>query len=108
MLNYYNLHKHIAKYLQGLKNDRFETNKKQEAHGPHRSPEKNPVQILIISLRWLGEKEKTLLTLWEFIGSSFGDTWIPFTQRCFVPRLVEFGPVVLENKIFLISSMYFH
>ena len=36
---------------------------------------------------------------WEFIGSSFKQTWIPFTQGCFVPRLVEIGPVVLE-KIF--------
>ena len=26
-------------------------------------------------------------------------TWIPFTQRCFVPSLVENGPVVLENKM---------
>ena len=41
-------------------------------------------------------KEKTL---WEFIGSSFEQTWIPFTQGCFVPRLVEIGPVVLEKKI---------
>ena len=34
--------------------------------------------------------------------------WIPSIQRCFVPSLVEIGPVVLEKKIFLISSMYFH
>ena len=26
-------------------------------------------------------------------------TWIPFTQGCFVPKLVEIGPVVLEKKI---------
>ena len=31
----------------------------------------------------------------------------PFTQGCFVPSLVEIGPVVLEKKDFLISSMYF-
>ena len=41
-------------------------------------------------------KEKTLR---EFIGSSFEQAWIPFTQRCFVPKLVEIGPVVLEKKI---------
>ena len=38
---------------------------------------------------------------------SFGQTWIPFTQGCFVPSLVEIGPMVLKKKIFLISSMHF-
>ena len=32
-------------------------------------------------------------------GSSFEQTWIPFTQGCFVPSLVEIGPVVLEKRI---------
>ena len=40
-------------------------------------------------------------------GPSFEQTWIPFIQECFVPSLVEIGSVVLEKKIFLISSMYF-
>ena len=26
-------------------------------------------------------------------------TWIPFTQGCFVPSLVEIGPVVLEKRM---------
>ena len=26
-------------------------------------------------------------------------TWIPFTEGCIVPSLVEIGPVVLEKKI---------
>ena len=39
-------------------------------------------------------------------GSSFEQTWIPFTQRCFVSSLVEIGPVVLEKKIFKFF-MYF-
>ena len=30
----------------------------------------------------------------------FEQTWIPFTQGCFVPSLVEIGSVVLERKIF--------
>ena len=29
---------------------------------------------------------------------AFELTWIPFTQGCFVPSLVEIGPVVLEKK----------
>ena len=52
-------------------------------------------------------KKKTLLTLWELNGSSFKQTSIPFTQGCIVPSLVEISQVVLEKKIFLISSMYF-
>ena len=30
---------------------------------------------------------------------SFEQTWIPFTQGCFVPSLIEIGPVVLEKKM---------
>ena len=62
---------------------------------------------MIISWCWLREGKKTLLTLWEFISSSFKQTWIHFIQRWFVPSLVEFGPVVPEKRIFLISSMCF-
>ena len=40
-------------------------------------------------------EEKKLFTLWEFISSSFEETWIPFTQGCFVPRLVEIGSVIM-------------
>ena len=32
--------------------------------------------------------------------------WI-LTQRCYVPKLVEIGSLVLEKRLFLISSMYF-
>ena len=31
---------------------------------------------------------------------AFEQTWIPFTQGCFVPNLVEIGQAVLEKKIF--------
>ena len=33
-------------------------------------------------------------------GPSFERTWIPFTQGCYVPGLVEIDPMVLERKIF--------
>ena len=33
-------------------------------------------------------------------GLSFEQNWIPFTQGCFVPNLVETGSVVLEKKMF--------
>ena len=32
-------------------------------------------------------------------GLGFEQTWFPFTQGCFVPSLVEIGPVVLEKKM---------
>ena len=43
-------------------------------------------------------RKNPISTLWEFNGSSFEQTWILFTQGCFVPSLVEMGPVVLEKK----------
>ena len=33
-------------------------------------------------------------------------TWIPFTQGCFVPNLVEIGLVVLEKKIFKFVNVF--
>ena len=52
--------------------------------------------IMLIKRR----KKNTSLLLGELIGSSFEQTWIPFTKGCFVPSLVEIGSVVLEKKIF--------
>ena len=40
-------------------------------------------------------------------GPSFEQTWIPFTQGCFVPSLVEIGSVVLERKFFKICQCIF-
>ena len=45
-------------------------------------------------------RKNSLSTLWELNGSSFKQTWIPFTQGCIVASLVKIGPVVLEKKIF--------
>ena len=39
------------------------------------------------------------LPLEKVVALSFEQTWNPITQECFVPRLVEIGPVVLEKKI---------
>ena len=38
-------------------------------------------------------------SLWKGSGPSFEQTWISFTQECFVPSLVVIEPVVLEKKI---------
>ena len=32
-------------------------------------------------------------------GLSFEETWVPFTQGCFEPKLVEIDPVILEKKM---------
>ena len=39
-------------------------------------------------------------------GPSFEQTWISFTQWCFVSSLVETGHVVLEKKTFKISIIF--
>ena len=49
-----------------------------------------------------------VITLGKGYGPLFEQTWIPFTQGCFVRSLVEIGPVVLEKKIlkFLLFRYY--
>ena len=49
----------------------------------------------------------TKFHLGQGCGPSFEGTRIPFTQGSFVARLVETEPVVLEQKDFKISAMYF-
>ena len=86
------------------------TVRKQEVNVPHRSPEKNssnqfPHRIILMLIK----RKKSLSTLRELNGSFFAQTWIPFTQRCFVPSLVEIGPVDFSTgeENFKISSIYF-
>ena len=40
-----------------------------------------------------------LSPLGEERGPAFEQTWIPSTQGCFVPSLVEIGQVILEKKL---------
>ena len=40
----------------------------------------------------------TISPLGKGRGPLFEQTWAPFTQGCFVPRLVEIGPVVLGKN----------
>ena len=40
-----------------------------------------------------------IISTWNGRGPSFAQTWIPFTQGCFAPSLVETGSVVLEKKM---------
>ena len=42
-----------------------------------------------------------IISPWKVTGLlSLEHTWIPFTQGCIVPSLVEIGPVVLEKRMF--------
>ena len=61
--------------------------------------------MIIIML--IKRRKKTIFTLWEVNGSSFEQTWIPFTQRTAVPNLVEIGPAVQEMKIFKFCQCIF-
>ena len=38
-----------------------------------------------------------IISPWKRAGPSFKQNWISFSQRCFVPSLVEIGPIVLKK-----------
>ena len=40
-----------------------------------------------------------IISPWKRMGHLFEQTWILFTQRCFVQSLVEIGSVVLEKRM---------
>ena len=44
-----------------------------------------------------------IISPWKRGGVSFEQTWIPFTQGCFLSILVENGQVAQEKKFFWIS-----
>ena len=48
-----------------------------------------------------------IISPWKGWGPSFEQTYIPFTQGCFVPSLVEISSVVLEKKIFKFHQCIF-
>ena len=43
---------------------------------------------------------------WKGRGPSFEQIWIPFTQGCFVPSLVENGPLVLGKNFVNVFSLF--
>ena len=57
----------------------------------------NLVKVFLLFLYLPWEKGMTL---------HLNKTQVPFIQRCFVPSLVEIGPVVLEKKILKIWKVY--
>ena len=47
-----------------------------------------------------------IISTWKRAGTSFEQIWIPFTQECIVPSLVEIDPMVLD-KIFKFRQSIF-
>ena len=68
-------------------------------HIAHLRKQFNSINIYMIIIMLLERRKKLLFTSWELYGSSFEQTWIPFTQECFVPN----G----SGEDFKISSMYY-
>ena len=62
-------------------------------------------RMLCAKLSWnlpcCSREEGFLIIIYPWEGNCplFHQTWIPFTQGCFVPSLIEIGPVVLEKKV---------
>ena len=48
-----------------------------------------------------------IISPWKRAVPLIWKIWIPITQGCFVPSLVEMGPVVLEKKIFKVRQCIF-
>ena len=78
-------------------------NKRPMGHIAHLRKHFKSINTFDYIITLIKRKKKSLLSLWEFIGSSAWEfigsslneeTWIPFTQVCFVPRLFEIGSVV--------------
>ena len=53
------------------------------------------------------KRENIIISFWELNGPLFLKTRVPIIQGCFLPSLVEIGPVVLEKIFFKILFMYF-
>ena len=47
-----------------------------------------------------------IISPWKWVGPFFEQTWIPYTQGCLVPSLVEIGLAVQEKKIFNVVNVF--
>ena len=82
---------------------------KREAHGQNPSPEKQFqwisifVQSYVYTITFRERNHFLLFEIWLVLfkknkkKKQKKKTWVPFTQRCFVPCLVEISPVDLEK-----------
>ena len=63
----------------------------------------NTYYYIITLIKW--RKKTPIFNFWDFYGSSFEQTWITFTQRCFVP--IWNWPSGSGEEDFSIFSLYF-
>ena len=75
-------------------------------HTAHWRKQFKSIDTYDYTITLIKRRKKTFLTLLEFIGSSFEETWIPFTQGCLVPNLVEIGPVVWRRRFFNFVNVF--
>ena len=78
---------------------RFIYNKRPIGYIAHLRKQFKSLNTYFYVIIMIKRRNKQLLTLWQFIGSSFEQTWILFIQGCFLPSLIEIGSVVLEKKM---------
>ena len=78
----------------------FSYSSQQESHGPHCSPEFKSINNYNYIITLIKRRKKPIIILMIIKWCFFKQNWIPFTQGCFVPSLIEIGPVVLEKKLF--------
>lgn len=84
------------------------TNKRPTGHCTHlrKSFKQDKLQENYVDTPTLIKKKRKLSPFLERKGSFSVKTWIYFTQRCSVLRLIIIGPVVLKKKIFRIFTMF--
>ena len=58
----------------------FKNNKRPMGHIAHLRKQFKSINTYDYIIMLIMRRKKTLLTSWEFIGSSFEQTWIPFTE----------------------------
>ena len=78
-------------------------------HIPHLREQFKSIYTYDYIIMLIKRRKPPLSSFWELNSSSFEQTWISSTQRCFRPNLVEIGPVVLvlEKKIFKIRQFQY-
>ena len=55
---------------------------------------------MTVSYHWLEENTHSFVRIEWILFFILPNLKIPFTKGCFMPRLIEIGPVILERKIF--------
>ena len=60
----------------------------------------------IYVIHFIKRRKNPLSPFWELNGSSFENTWIPFTKGCFVPNMVKIGPMVGRRRFLSFVTVF--